>query len=198
MYTSLFFHRTSLVCQRASRVSCLIMACALLSCAQHFTPSTPSSEMNGAVPVLSVNRLPRDTSVRAPSDSISAFIAELKTLGGQYVPSPYVPLVWEFSKDQAPVFRRIVAVGDAAIAPLVQCIGNSSPTQTKIQRRFIPLGVLCYDALNRMIYHEETSATGDMDPDWAGYITPEATPSDLRRGQQAWQQVIRSGTYKHN
>lgn len=132
------------------------------------------------------------------SDSLSTLIKALKAVGGEYTHPQYEPLAWVFSEEQAPVFERIASFGDAAIAPLVQCIGDSTATLSRIQGRFVPLGVLCDEILNRMIYHEEPSATGDIDPDWAGNITPEATPLDLRRGQQAWQRVIRDGTFQRN
>lgn len=134
----------------------------------------------------------------ATSDSVNELIDALKTLGGEYTHPSYESLGWVFSKERAPELLRIAAVGDVAIEPLVKCIGDTSPTLSMIQGHAVPVGVLCYEVLNRMIYHEEPSVTGDIDPDWAGYITPEARALDLRRAQQAWQRVIRDGTFQRN
>ena len=106
--------------------------------------------------------------------------------------------MWVFSKEQSPAVRHIIALGDAAIRPLVRCIGDTTPTLTKLNKRAVPLGVVCFEVLNRMIYHEESTATGDMDPAWAGDITPEATPDELRRAQRAWEKVVKDGTFHRN
>lgn len=181
-----------------SRVLCLLTLCMLMDCAHETTPHVAQSHINESATGLSVAASPGKADDGASTDSISVLIATLKTLGGEYRRSPYDSLGWVFSKEQAPVFHRIENMGAAAIAPLVQCIGDSTRTRTMIERRAVPLGVLCDQALNRMIDHEEPTATGDMDSNWAGDVTPEATAAELRSANQAWQRVIREGTYSHN
>jgi hypothetical protein len=132
------------------------------------------------------------------SDSVADLIDTLRSLGGEYFHPSYQPLSWVLSEEQAPVFHRIDAMGDAAIAPLVQCIGDTAKTLTRIQQRTVSLGVLCFEALNRLIYHEEPSINGDIDLDWPGYVTPEDTGVDLRRARKAWQKVVHDGTFQRN
>jgi hypothetical protein len=169
-----------------------------MDCTRETIHHAAQSHINEPDTGLSVAASPGKSDDKASPDSISVLIATLKTLGGEYRRVSYDSLDWVLSKEQAPVFHRIEDMGDAAIAPLIQCIGDSIPTQTMIQHRAVPLGVLCDQALNRMIYHEEPTATGDMDPNWAGDINPQATAVQLRDARQAWQRVVKEGTYSRN
>lgn len=133
----------------------------------------------------------------SPADSLSRLIAALRGLDATYVHPAYDTTEWVFAGEQSPTVRAITAFGDTALRPLAECIGDSMPTRTTLKGAPVRLGVLCYDVLTRLIYHEETDASGDINPEWPGYLLPDATAADFRRARRAWLTVLRQGTYHH-
>ena len=199
MYTLPFCRNMTLLAKGSIlRIMALLGPCVVLSCVRSSVSRVADSIADTTASSGSNKHAAKLPDMPPANDSLSRLIGELRTLGGEYSHPQYNSLAWVLSEEQAPVFSRITSFGDAAILPLVQCIGDSTPTVSRIRQRFVPLGVLCYEALNRIIYHEEPSATGDMDPDWAGDITPDATALDLRRAQRAWLKVVRAGAFQRN
>lgn len=129
------------------------------------------------------------------ADSLTRLIAALGRLDATYVHPAENTTAWVFSGEQSPTVRAITAFGDTALTPLAECIGDTMQTRTTLAGTPVRLGVLCYEALTRLIYHEETDASGDINPEWPGYVLPDATAADLRRARRAWLTVLRQGTY---
>lgn len=150
--------------------------------------STSEQGRRTDVPAVAVGRA-------SPADSLTRLIAALGRLDATYVHPAYNTTAWVFSAEQSPTVRAITAFGDTALRPLAQCVGDTTPTRTTLKGTPVRLGVLCYEALTRLIYHEETDASGDIDPDWPGALLPGATTADLRKAQRAWLTVLRQGTF---
>jgi hypothetical protein len=78
---------------------------------------------------------------------------------------------------------------------LVDCLDDTTPSASRLNGQPVPLGVVCFEALSRLAYHEPTDVDGDIAPSWDGWISPDATPAQLRRAKAAWQIVLAEKTY---
>lgn len=125
-------------------------------------------------------------------DTLSSLIDQLRTMQGSF--RPVGGGAWEFSGNRRDLdaFQHF---GDRAVEKLVACLDRTDRTNTLVQGRLVPLGVLCFEALRYMAYHEAVDSLGDMDADWEGAILPTASFHDLRRARQAWDEVLR--THSH-
>lgn len=83
----------------------------------------------------------------------------------------------------------------SAIASLVNCLDDTSPSASRLNGQPVPVGVMCYEALTQLAYHEPADADGDVAASWDGWIAPDATPEQLRRAKAAWQTVLAQKTY---
>ena len=73
---------------------------------------------------------------------------------------------------------------------LANCVADTSPSMSRLDGKVLPLGVLCLEALTLLIYVEPARR------EWPGYAPPNSSPRRLQAAQQAWAEVIRSGSYK--
>lgn len=169
-----------------------LAAAAVASCQPNLTPAARTGSPQERRSSQSIFRRPAP----AVRDSITRLITRLSSLNAKYVHPSYSATTWVFSDERDPVFRGLVAFGDSAIGPLVDCIGDAHPTNTTIAGQPVLTGVLCAEALGRIIYHEETDSSGDIDPNWPGYVSPRANATDLQRAQRAWRTVVQSGAFR--
>lgn len=122
--------------------------------------------------------------------------AVLKTLGGQYIWDEQTKRYHYSGKF---ILDKIIASENRqqVLPVLVACIDDEFPTETQLNGKSVMLGILCYQALTQIVYHEPTSGRldGDIATNWPGYITPMATIDELRSAKKAWQQVFNNKTF---
>lgn len=127
------------------------------------------------------------------SVNMSPLQTQLATLSGHYV--------WN-SQEKMYVYTNPSGLDEIAQAydletllpQLVSCMDNATPTQSTLNHEAVPLGVLCYQAITLLVYHEEVNEGGDL-LDWPGYIHLPASPADLKAAQEAWRKVISEKNY---
>jgi hypothetical protein len=84
---------------------------------------------------------------------------------------------------------------EIAVRVLVDCLDDLSPSKSTLNGNSVALGLVCYEALSQIVYHEETGPDGDIAAQWAGHLSPTATPSEMLAAKSAWSQVLKSRTY---
>ncbi len=84
---------------------------------------------------------------------------------------------------------------DKLVAILVDSLDDKSKTQSKIDNETVSLGIICYEALTQLVYYEPATMDGDIAQNWPGYISPKATPDDIRAAKQAWKKVEEAKSY---
>jgi hypothetical protein len=127
-----------------------------------------------------------------PKDSLATLIDALMRVGATYRLSTNGG--WEFTGDRH-LFESIRDFRDEAVGQLVRCLDRTEPTTTTIGDRSVPLGVLCYQALGEVAYHEAVDDSGDVYADWPGYILPTASPDELTAAREAWEHVVATRSY---
>jgi hypothetical protein len=83
---------------------------------------------------------------------------------------------------------------DTRIAELIDCIDDPSPSLSKFEDNFAPVGWICHFTLRGFVIHEETDAEGDI-TSWDGYLQFPASQQELRTAKSAWQKVFAEKTY---
>jgi len=86
---------------------------------------------------------------------------------------------------------------EATVSRLVDCLDDTSPSQSTLNGKPVATGIICHEALTQMVYHEPTGADGDVANTWPGNISPTATAADLRAAKQAWKKVVESRTFTY-
>ena len=81
------------------------------------------------------------------------------------------------------------------VAYLVEMLDDKSKTQSTIDAEFVPLGIICYEALTQLVYYEPITSNGDISQSWPGYISPKSTPKEIKAAKQAWKKVIETKSY---
>jgi hypothetical protein len=100
-----------------------------------------------------------------------------------------------FRGDQT-LFRWLAEHGDdSAVKTLVGCFDRSEPAAATRGGKPVAMGVMCYEALTHTASYEATDRTGDLHPDWPGYLLPSASPRDLTRAKNAWADVVARKAY---
>ena len=128
------------------------------------------------------------------SDSLRAAVQSLRILDGSFVQE--TDSSWTFKPD-SPLFAEIARYGDTAISELVTCMDDIRPTAATVDGRPVPTGVMCYETLRRFVYYEHWDpAIEGYSPDWAGYLTPAAGPTELQAAKRAWLIVVREKAYR--
>ena len=121
--------------------------------------------------------------------SLSALLDSLARLPGEF---RLVGFQWQFSGDDH-VFRSIADHRDSAVVHLVDCLDRVTPAAATVEGRRVPVGVLCYAALQRTAYStEHEDGTGE----WPGFLEPTATAEELTAAKTAWLEVVRTRRYK--
>jgi hypothetical protein len=160
----------------------IAIAGVLVACSQD---APPASEVDQAATTSVVN-------AEARSDSLPLLIEQLRSIEGVFRIS--AGGVWEFSGDRQ-LFEQIRLFRDAAVEQLVRCLERSEETRTLAQESFVPLGVLCYEVLTDIAYHEAVDSTGGIDGEWPGYILPTASLIEIRAARRAWADVVQNRSY---
>ena len=81
--------------------------------------------------------------------------------------------------------KIVAAQPRAGVVPaLVNCLDDITPSKSELDGKPVAVGIVCYEALSNLVYYEPTTAT------WAGYITPRATPQQMRAAKAAWTRVV--------
>lgn len=90
---------------------------------------------------------------------------------------------------------------------------NFRSSNVFLESQRLPVGILAYETLTSLVYHEETDEAGDLSGDWPGYL--DQTPARLDPGgvsimrtdrtfesfgelaaaQNAWKEALESGRY---
>ena len=83
----------------------------------------------------------------------------------------------------------------AFLSELAACIDDETPSSVTLQGQRVPLGFLCYAALDRHVYHEETDENGDLIHTWPGDFVPSEGWARLPEVKAAWQAAIQAGDY---
>ena len=96
---------------------------------------------------------------------------------------------------QLPTYSRPSGDPVAFLSELVACIDNETPSGVTLGGQYVPLGFLCYMALERHVYHEETDENGDLVSTWPGDFVPSDGWMRLPDAQEAWEAAIETGDY---
>jgi hypothetical protein len=76
-----------------------------------------------------------------------------------------------------------------ALNDLVRCLSDESPSRVTLGDKPVPIGIVCYEGLTKLVYFEADS------PQWPGYIDASATHKELLAAQAAWQRVIKDRAF---
>jgi len=126
----------------------------------------------------------------ATTPGLAALVDSLSRVRGQF---SLVGAQWQFEGDDG-VFRSIAELsGDSTITALVACLGDTTPVAATVGGKPVLKGAMCYSALHRVAYSTEQE---DGSGTWTGVVEPNATASQLRAAQKAWQDVVRRRRYR--
>lgn len=125
-------------------------------------------------------------------DSLGRLIERLRFMKGEFV--RLTSQQWEFVGDKE-LFRQIAGFGDSAVARLVQCLDKTDHAAATAAGRPVLLGVMCHEALDHTAYYEWYEYQTEKYAPWAGNITPDAGPDELRAAKIAWQEVVEKNRY---
>ena len=81
------------------------------------------------------------------------------------------------------------APAEQIAAVLIGCLDAESATASTIDGKPVPLGIVCYEALTQLVYYEPAEPGGDLATHWFGYISPRASPEDMRKAKSAWKKA---------
>lgn len=127
-----------------------------------------------------------------PSDSLAALIGTLKHVPGRFEQGVNGVMVFKGDRN---IFRAIREFEDNAVVRLVACLDDTMQAAATSNGRNVLTGVMCDQALKATAYYEAVDERGDADPTWPGYISPDATATQLRAAKKAWEVVVRKRAY---
>jgi len=78
----------------------------------------------------------------------------------------------------------------SVIPELIECIDDTADSKSQLKKKFVPLGVICYEALSQLVYYEPTESSGDTEQKWEGFITPVASLKQLQAAKAAWKKAF--------
>jgi hypothetical protein len=84
---------------------------------------------------------------------------------------------------------------EAAVAALVDCLDDTTPSESSLDGRHVAVGIVCYEALTQLVYHEPTLPIGDVAATWPGAITPRASTEAMQAAKEAWRGVVATRAY---
>jgi len=141
---------------------------------------------------------------------IEAILSSLKSMTGEFerTTGPLVQTgsgftqvdIDRFSGDQSVFIRlgdivdRHPSVAHQVISTLVGCLDDTTPTMVTYRGKNVPLGIMCYEALNSICYYEATDKNGNITA-WEGTVLPGATKADLKTAKRAWKTILKKRTY---
>ncbi|MDH5545421.1 MAG: hypothetical protein OEZ43_07510 [Gammaproteobacteria bacterium] len=85
---------------------------------------------------------------------------------------------------------------DELVVVLADCLDDKKPSRSTLGDATVVMGIICYEALSQTAYYEHILPNGDIAPEWAGHMEPNANTSQLEAAKKAWQLVINAKTYK--
>lgn len=72
---------------------------------------------------------------------------------------------------------------------LIECLDDTSSSASVLNEKRVFLGIVCYEGLSQLVYYEPTDATGDIDTQWPGFISPTASPQEMRNAKTEWKKA---------
>lgn len=84
---------------------------------------------------------------------------------------------------------------ETALRELIDCLDDTTPSRSTYAGKAVPVGVICYEAISVLAYHEPVDADGDIAPHWPGDVPPTATVEELQAAERAWRRVLKDKTY---
>jgi len=97
---------------------------------------------------------------------------------------------YEYSaRDRLETIVSAVQRDDAAVM-LIDCIDNSMASNSTLEGMPVSVGMICYEALTQLAYYEPTAPNGDVAASWPGYVSPHATPVQMKAAKEAWRRAI--------
>ncbi len=119
---------------------------------------------------------------------------QLSQLEGKYVKQDSI-----YYYDQKEKIATILQKADTVKMLEILSAGLDNPdlSNSTIEGKRVPIGLLYYEALTQKVYYESVDSTGDIAAHWDGHIkiSPEVNLSHLKRAKSAWTKVIKSKTY---
>ena len=151
--------------------------------------SEPPPATNQAAPAATPVRPPAANSEPAPT--IRSSVARLR---GSYAWN--AELKRHVFSDPSAVEKVVESATDSVIRDLVDCLDDVNPSQTTLNGKPVPVGVMCHQALSQIVYYEPVARSGDVAAKWPGHIEPTATAEALAAARRAWADVIAKKAYK--
>lgn len=78
---------------------------------------------------------------------------------------------------------------ESAVETLIECLDDTSASASVLDGEPVSLGIVCYEGLSLLVYYEPTDRDGDVAVDWPGFISPEASPEEMRNAKAAWRRA---------
>ncbi|MCK7580447.1 MAG: hypothetical protein MZV65_35570 [Chromatiales bacterium] len=78
---------------------------------------------------------------------------------------------------------------EQAVAVLIECLDDTSTSASTLNGKPVAIGVVCYEALSQLAYHEPTDSSGDVATAWPGIVSPGATPKQMQDAKAAWKKA---------
>ena len=85
-------------------------------------------------------------------------------------------------------------VAHQTISTLVDHLDDMRATGIIYNNKPVPLGIMCYQALQSFCTYEATDEDGAV-TGWDGHVSPGATEEDLKTAKKAWMKVLQEKTY---
>lgn len=76
-----------------------------------------------------------------------------------------------------------------AVTVLIGCLDDTSASASMMADKPVAIGTICYEALTQLVYYEPTDPSGDVAAEWPGFLSPRASPQEMRNAKAAWQQA---------
>lgn len=77
----------------------------------------------------------------------------------------------------------------STVAVLIECLDDTSASASVLDGKPVSLGIVCYEGLSLLVYYEPTDAGGDVAANWPGFISPKASPEEMRNAKAAWKRA---------
>ena len=74
---------------------------------------------------------------------------------------------------------------ESAVGVLIECLDDPSASASVLDNKPVALGIVCYQGLSQLASYEPTDASGDIAASWPGFVSPKASPEDMRSAKAA-------------
>lgn len=96
--------------------------------------------------------------------------------------------------------RALAAILDrtdaqAAVLELVDCLDDVLPSHSRLDDKPVMIGVICHESLTQLVYYEPAAKELGASRQWAGDISPKASPQQLLAAKKAWKAVVKAGKH---